>query len=360
MSRGTAHIEIVPLAPAHLPAVIKFSERAWNRPRSEAFYRWRYLRAPAQRVLLALRGEDCVAMIDAFLRDYRLGAERRTCLEPLDWYCLPEFRGFGLGVRVLQTLMKGAEPIVFIGGTTATLALLPRLGCRKMTTVTRHRLPLDGSVVTDSLRRRFRIPPMAGQAAFALLGRPWFSPRIRARPSGGQVRPVSSVGEEIFPLYEGETGYRVLPLPNFAHLRWLTGEFPEAGPFGMFHFVVGGELRGWSLLRVHGPEGRRGVTLVDAYAPRPDEALYTWMVSESLIRAAEFRPIAIDTATACPILRRALQRNRFIETDPAPVYVWPAGLPGASDPVHLVRNASDGGLFPYPSGFPSGPTPREL
>jgi hypothetical protein len=354
-----AQFEIVPFTAARLPAVIKFTERAWNRPRSEAFYRWRYLESPAQRMVLALSGEECVAMTGAFLRDYRLDAGRRTWLETLDWYCLPEFRGNGLGVRVFRALMDGTEPMITIGGTTATTMLLPKMGWRKMTTVTRHLLPLDGSVVTDALHRRFRIPPRAGRAAFALLARPWFSPRIRTRPSGGEVRPAARVGEEILRLYEGETGYRVLPLPNLPHLRWLTEGFPSAGPFRVFHFVVGGELRGWSFLRVHGSEGHRGVTLVDLYAPRPDEALYTWMVSESLIRTAEFRPIAIDTQTSCPILRQALRRNHFLDIGPAPVHVWPAELPGAVDPVHLVHNASDGALFPYPAGPDDSAARRE-
>jgi hypothetical protein len=98
---------------------------------------------------------------------------------------------------------------------------------------------------------------------------------------------------------------------------------------------------------------------VDLYAPRPDEALYTWMVAESLIRIAEFRPIAIDTQTSCPILRQALRRNHFLSIGPAPVHVWPAELPGAVDPVHLVHNAADGALFPYPAVPDDSPALRK-
>jgi len=353
LSRVQASIEIVPFAAAHLPAMIKLSERAWVRPRSEEFYRWRYLQSPAQRMLVALRGEECLATIGAFLRDYRLNGERRTCLETLDWFCLPQYRISGLGVRVLQALMKGPEPIVAVGGTPHTLAVLPRLGWSKITTLSFHLLPLDASVIDEPLNRRFRIPPKLGRAAFGLFGRAWFSARLRSRPMGGTVRPMASVEEEISPLYEGDTGYRVLPLPNFAHLRWLTEGYPEAGPFVILHFMVGGKLRGWTLLRVHGPE-HRWVSLVEAYAPRPDEELYTWMVSESLIRAAEFRPLGVDTQTSCPILRAALHRNRFLELGPSPVHSWPAGLSGASGPVHMVRNASDGALLPYPGSSPNG------
>jgi hypothetical protein len=254
--------------------------------------------------------------------------------------------------------MNGPEPIFTIGGTPRTLELLPRLGWSKMTTLSFHLLPLDASVIVEPLNRRFRIPPKLGRAAFGLFGRAWFSARLRSRPAGGTVRPVASVEEEIAPLYEGETGYRVLPLPNFAHLRWLTEGYPEAGPFVILHFMVGGKLRGWTLQRVHGPEGHRWVSLIEAYAPRPDEALYTWMVSESLLRAAEFRPLGVDTQTSCPILRAALHRNRFLELGPTPVHCWPAGISGASGPVHMVRNASDGALLPYPGSSRNGPAFR--
>lgn len=350
MSRGPARIEIVPFTPAHLPALIRFSEHTWDRPRSEAYYRWRYLEAPAERALLAVRGDEIVAMIGAFRRDYRIGGETRTCLETHDWYCLPEYRGSGLGVRVLQTLMTGDEPIVAVGGTADTLALLPRLGWRKMTTATCHQLPLDATMVAGSLRRRFAVPLPAGRAAYAVLGRPWFRPRARRRPPAGQMREAPGAGEELGSLYDGETGYRLLPLLNLPHRRWLIAGAPTMGRYVVLHFLLKGSLRGWTMLRLYGTEGGRRITLVDAYAPRPDVALYTWMVSLSLLHLAGERPLTVDTQTTCPILRQALARNRFVGMGSLPIHVWPAGFPGDLDPVHLVQDGSDGPLIPYPGG----------
>ena len=359
MSRGPARIEIVPFTAAHLPAVVRFSERTWTRPRSEAFYRWRYLESPSQRVLLALRGEEIVATISAFRRDYLFGRERRTCLETLDWYCLPGLRGSGLGVRVLQAFMKGQEPIVAVGGTEDTLAILPRLRWQRLATATSYLLPLHGASVTEPLRRRFGIPPAAGRALFAVVGPAWFSPRARCRPPDAEVRRAPAIGEEILPLYDGETGYRVLPLPDLPHLRWLTAGFPGAGPFVILHFIVSGALRGWAILRRYESEGQCGVRLVDVYAPRPDVPLYTWMVSESLLAAAEMRPASVDTLTTCPILRDALRRNRFLDMGPVPIHLWPAGLAGPFEPLHLVHHASDGPLIPYAAGGPGEGAPSD-
>jgi hypothetical protein len=328
--------------------VTRFSRRTWPRPGGEDFFRWRYLEAPAQRVMLALRGEEVVATIAAFQRDYLIGGRRQTCLETLDWFCLPEYRGSGIGIRVLQGFMKVGEPIIAVGGTADTLSLLPRLGWRRLAVASAFRLPLDGESVGQSLRRRFRLPARVGRTMFDRIARPWFEPRVRRRPAGGEVTQVAAPGDDLLPLYEGDTGYGVLPLPHLPHLRWLTGGFPAMGPFVILHFLVRGTLRGWTLLRASGPEGRQEVTLVEAYAPRPDESLTTWMISESLVHAAEWSPLAVNTQTTCPILRRALQRNRFLSAGEVPIHVWPGDLAGAAGPFHLVQNASDGALIPYP------------
>ncbi|HKQ97066.1 MAG TPA: GNAT family N-acetyltransferase [Candidatus Polarisedimenticolia bacterium] len=349
MSRAPVRIDVVPFTPAHLPAFIRFSRRTWTRPDDEAYFRWRYLEAPAQRILLAMSGDTIAATLMAFERDYLIGGRRRSCLEIFDWYCLDEYRGAGIGTRLMRSLMDAGTPIVAVGGTTFTLTLLPRLGWRRLAVASCHRLPLGGRSTGESLQRRYRIPARAGALAFDALLRPWFAPRVRARPAGGEVRLASAPGEELLALYEGRTGYDLLPLPHLPHLRWLTGGWPPLGPFRILHFMQGGVLRGWTLLRVYGPEGRREVNLLDLYAPRPDEALYTWMISESLVRAGEFRPEAVNSQSACPILARALRRNRFLSSGDTPIHVWPADFAEGTGAMHMVQNASDGAFIPYPT-----------
>ena len=48
---------------------------------------------------------------------------RETC----DWFCLPEYRAFGVGLHLMRRMMAKPEPILVIGGTTYTRDLLPRL-----------------------------------------------------------------------------------------------------------------------------------------------------------------------------------------------------------------------------------------
>ncbi len=118
--------EIVALTREHMPALRRFAEKVWHRPRSDAFYRWRYEDPAFHVAYLALRDGEC-AMECAIRRPYRVGDEVVDFLEVFDWYALPELRNAGLGVRVMQRLMREPHPLLLVGGTPDTQALLPRL-----------------------------------------------------------------------------------------------------------------------------------------------------------------------------------------------------------------------------------------
>src|SRR5262245_21701246 len=120
-------IEIRPLTSECLPAVRRFCESTWpQRPHSDRFYRWRYLESPAHRAVLAMRTvNECVALVCAFELRYWFGDESVSCLETFDWHCLPSLRGSGLGIRVIQHLMAAGQPLIAVGGSDDTRALLP-------------------------------------------------------------------------------------------------------------------------------------------------------------------------------------------------------------------------------------------
>jgi hypothetical protein len=80
----SAAVEIVAYGPERRATVQRFAEQTWRRPRSEAFYRWRYDEAPAFQAFLALRGGECLAMQTAFRRPYRVGEREVHILEPFD------------------------------------------------------------------------------------------------------------------------------------------------------------------------------------------------------------------------------------------------------------------------------------
>src|SRR5690606_1611132 len=108
-----------------LPALRRFAEQVWHRPRSDAFHRWRYLdSAPFHDVWLAVRDGECLAMEVAIRRPWHIGPETVTIREVFDWYALPAYRNAGLGVRVMQALMKEPVPLLLVGGSRDTQGLL--------------------------------------------------------------------------------------------------------------------------------------------------------------------------------------------------------------------------------------------
>ena len=54
--------EIVPLSPALMGSLRRFAERVWTRPRSDAYYRWRYESLPMHKAWVAVRDGEILAM----------------------------------------------------------------------------------------------------------------------------------------------------------------------------------------------------------------------------------------------------------------------------------------------------------
>lgn len=341
-------IEIVPFRPGHLPGVVRLGERAWGRPRSKEFYRWRYLECPVLDVHLnARRGEECLATVSAMRRRYRTGNGTVDCLEVLDWYCLPEHRGKGIGVQVMEALMKRPEPLLVVGGTPSTLRILPRLGWGTLAFSHPFILPLRGRPMGAELRRRRGVPAPLGTGLFTLGTWTLLRPRIRPPPPGGSMMLAEGIRDDVDCLYEGPLGYGAVQMPDSSQRRWIQSPHGGAGRYLSIQFTVGSRLRGWALGRVFPTEDGMEAAIVDIFTPRPALDLYEWMVSAMVSRLAEFRPGLIRARATCPVLGRALGRNRFLKGKANPVLFWPgqgAPLPGG---IHMVRNTADEPFRPY-------------
>jgi hypothetical protein len=93
-------------------------------------------------------------MMTAFVRPYASGAREIVVADAFDWYCLPELRNSGLGVRIMQRAMKDPEPVIVTGGTPDTRAFLPRMGFQTPAEVQRFVLALAPERTADALARR--------------------------------------------------------------------------------------------------------------------------------------------------------------------------------------------------------------
>ncbi len=342
--------EVVAFAAEHLPAVARFSEQVWRRPRSEAYLRWRYLGHPHHHAYLALRDGVCVAMLSAFRRPYRVGERWIPVSDSFDWFCLPELRRAGFGVRVMQRMMQDPQPVIVTGGSPDTRDLLPRMGFRVPAQVSRWALLLDGGRAADAIARRTGLPRSVGRIAFGL-ARPWFAARPRAVPRGGRAEATATLGEEALVIDPRPGGKGTAPHWSAEYVRWLAAGFAGMGHYLPLYFAIDDELAGWALLRVYSSENGRQAALLDVRAREPDPELHTWMVSEAAARAAGLGAGLLSAGTSCPHVEAALHRNRFRRLGSDPIHVWSKDGASLDEPIVFGAHWGDETLVPYPTSW---------
>ncbi len=348
-------IDIVPFEPAHLDTVRDFSELTWERPTDPAFFRWRYLDCPSQPIAyLGMRGDECVAMLGFFRKQWRYRDETRWSWEIHDWFASPKARGGGFGVRVIHKLMDTGRCIHVVGGTADTRDRIPKLGWKEAGPVTTFVLPLSGQQTADKIAGRVKAPRPLLRVGSELATRLWFQPRAGRIRRGWEVLPVAFPGEEILGLYRQVAGYGSVSLPDPEMLRWMIGGHPSMGQFVSLYFLDEGALRGWGLGVVRpGADGLQA-RILELFAKDADVKLYRWMVMEVVRRLAAFGPIRIGADSSCAILGQAYRRCRFLKVDELPMYVWPgvADGPPAPRPILVGGLFNDVPLLPYPPAWP--------
>jgi hypothetical protein len=335
----TTGIRIEELNPTHIESLRRFAEKVWDRPRTDAYYRWRYLDCPGLRGVLALRGDECVAAIFALTRRYRMATYSIDCLEPFDWYCMPELRGVAVGVQVMRRLMSLGPPIIALGGSDHTRSLLPRLGFTTVVVGRQHVLPLAGAM--------FRARRGAVAAAlFDVLGRRWYAPRRRVGPDGLTCIPVCALDDSVLDLYREPTGLNLVALSEPSRLRWLSGGFAGAGAYPTFTFVARGQRHGWAFCRIFQSGGYRAGEILDLYLADGSEPHYTWAIAELSATLAGYGVHMIRASATAPPVIAALARNRFRVENDLPVMVWWRNGEVPSLPMHIMGGHGDGAFFP--------------
>src|SRR5213080_2742376 len=103
-------------------------------------------------------------------------------------------------------MMNRPEPLLVVGGSADTLALLPRMGWRDLPEAALFALPLSGSAISDQVRKTWGVPKPLTEAVFDLSARFWFQSRPQPRPANAAARVVDNVDDEILALYRGHSG----------------------------------------------------------------------------------------------------------------------------------------------------------
>jgi hypothetical protein len=340
---------IEPLTEALLPSYREFAERVWNRPRTESYYQWRYRDAPGQLTFVAHQNGICLGSVSAFRRPYCFGGNQVDCLETFDWFCAPDIRVPGVGVRVMRELMELGLPIVALGGSAEALALLPRLGFELAAMGQFYSLPLSGA----SLRqpdRQMSVSETLTAAALDIAGPLFFGWGTRRGGVESYLVPQSTLDEFAYTVDEPPA---LRALPHRPHIEWLTRGFPDLGSFVPFGFIDREQRLGWALARLYRRNDRLFGILLDLRYSAAAVPRLPLLVQSIVATLRGMGAVSVVTTTTCAAVGAALCRRRFLRRGPVPALIWPGAhkLPDEAVRISLLRG--DGGMLPLPTAAES-------
>jgi hypothetical protein len=313
-----------PLDSTTAPALRRLMPAAWSQNWDTEFFhqvfRWRYLDRPSHGATwLAFDQDDCVGVIDSFLRPYLLDSRPILVRETADWFCLPEYRPLGLGLKLMRTMMALPEPIIAVGGTEATVSLLPRLGWERLPAIRKLILPASLRGLTGNLiRARGRRHLQRARAIPAFIP---FRPPRKARPPAADARVEEwGPGRSLRLPVPRQDGLVALLEP--ANLDWIC-----AAPRGFFQpmvllFLVGDDVVGVSLSQLEpaaaGPDAR----VVHVQVSGPEQPVADWVISETARRLCQAGAGFIRCRASAPMMIAALRRTGFIDVQSEPGFWW--------------------------------------
>jgi fatty-acyl-CoA synthase len=304
---------------AALLKLMPFVWSQWDGDFIREMFQWRYLDRPSDcGTWLAFDNDECVALIDSFVRPYILDSRRVLVREPADWFSLPQYRPFGVGLTLIRAMMECSEPIIAIGGTDATRSLLPRLGWKSLPAVYDMTLPVTfRGFVHKVLRNRA----------------PRYAERARAIPRAIPARwpPKSTPFFSDACIEEWQPGQRLsIPVPQEggliallqpADLEWMYKAPRRLLRPMVLTFWVGGESVGLSLSQLepsaYGANGR----IVHLQVSRPTEEIVEWVVCETARRLAEMGAELIRCRASHQSIVMVLRKTGFT-TGSEPAFWW--------------------------------------
>lgn len=317
-----------------------FWKRDWSEELAKSYFSWRYGARNNGEALVAVHKGRCVAILDSFIRPYWIDGRRELVRETCDWFCLPEYRTFGVGLHLMRRMMAKPEPILVIGGSDQTQDLLPRFKWAPLRTVDNFGLPVSARTVAR-LAAHKRWPRATKLARFV--------PDIRLRRQIRQLPPPSSDSHtRIRMLGEAEelqnvAPYAVAPALDTNVLDWFASAPPVIGRFLQLSFFSKGQLVGFSISRLEElPDFGIVSRIVHVQAARFD--LIDWMVSATVQQLLEQDAGVVLCRASCPITGRALSALGFWRLKRIPVHWWSTSLRPPDGLLHLSALQADDAL----------------
>jgi len=313
----------------------------WSNEFSERMFEWRFFARRCGETLLALDGERCVAILDAFLRPYLVSGRCITVRETCDWFCLPEYRPLGVGLRLMRLMMAKPEPIVVIGGAQSTRSLLPKLKWQSLCSVSDYVLPVSLRGVTGFGMRLL----LERAEKLARLIPPQIKLRRprRLKGAGASVQVTDGVSGQMLPL-PAHDAYGVASLMDEENLRWLALAPQEIGDLVTLNFFVDGVPVGISTSRLMEHVEGRTAKLLHIQSALQSHAMLEWIISETAQQLVARGAGLITCRASCPVVGAALRRVGFLFVRALPAFWWSGGIAPPTGTMHLTMIRGDDAL----------------
>lgn len=337
-------ISIIPLREADQASVRTLLLRSWQRDWTgelmERYFAWRYgSRGPGETLVACDQGR-CIGILDSFIRPYWIEGRREAVRETCDWFCLPEYQRLGVGLHLMRRMMAKPEPILLLGGSNATLDLVPRLKWARLPNAERFLLPVSATAAAARLAHRLgcygialarMIPDVRLIRRIRRAPPPSASAEVRPRTRGAAVEDAAEV-----------TGHDFAPSLDTATLDWFASAPDVLGEFASLSFFSEGKLVGVSVSRLQKLTFGCEAQLVHVHATRLE--LIDWIAGETVQHLIDRGAGAIACETSCPVTGRALRALGFVRRRAVPVHWWHANKPPPSGVLNMTSLRADDAL----------------
>lgn len=334
-------IRFTKLTDATAPAARELVMSVWDQDADDSFagklFEWRYRARPAGETELAFDDDRCIGIIDSLARPYLHDGHVTTVRETCDWFCLPRYRPLGIGAALMRRLMARPEPIVSIGGSKRTLALLLRLKWQRLADVREYVLPLTARMLAVWGLRGLKFGTGTVERVPSAI--PFRSLHDALRPGpGARVEPLADRGGAAYPL---PGGHALAELLDDDDRDWLSAAPGRIGELIGLQFTIDGAPVGISLGRVEPYAfGTAGKILHLQVADLPQKTI-GWIVAETARRLVDRRVEMLFCRASCPRIGRALRDAGFFSVQARAAYWWPAGGASLAGTTHLTYLRAD-------------------
>jgi hypothetical protein len=323
-----------------LPGLAEFAAAVWDFPPGDEFLRWRITGPPGSRYYVAHDNGRWLAGIGAQPKTYLNHGEPIDCFETYAWTSLPVEEARGWGSKSMRALMAEGRPIVALGGSAATLAILPRLEFDLLADAPAMNLPISAGFAAD----------IAGVKGMLMRAAIRMSTLVTVpKPgtaNGLRMQPLARFDERTMAM-PMQLGFQAVYNPNV--FDWQVG-WAELGTFHALRFIRDKQVLGWLYVRIgeESPGQIVGRLLESKFAPESSAKDRVIMMKSMIAIMAGYGATVARTLTTCPDTNAALVACHFRARAGSPALVYHNNQIAKDQPIRVSVLRADGGAQPLP------------